>query len=183
VTQKLLNIHEQTQEQDCWCWAAVATSVSVYYTKSGDPRLWWQCNLVGSQMQPQQTCDQCCPAGVNPNDDHTGDLGGALSAVNHANNAGRGIVQWSDITGQIDLGQPVGAKITWDTGGDHYLLICGYDDSSYNLFILDPIKGYGEHGYAVLRTVPFKTFKSTNPSQYKDPNGARGHWADTFFTQ
>jgi hypothetical protein len=182
-----LMVQEETQEQDSWCWAAVASSVSVYYTQSGNPRQWWQCKLAASELHPQSTnLNQYCPAGQNANDGTQSlDLYKPLTDIKHLQGQPRLQVEWDDIKREIDNGRPIGIHIAWDGGGDHYILVTGYDviDGEYHIFTLDPHMGFGDHGYCLPQpSIPFVTFQGDGGYSSPHDPGA-GSWRGTYFTQ
>jgi hypothetical protein len=101
---------------DLWCWAAVSASVDDYFDPPSD---WTQCDVAGELLGTN-----CCPKVAFC--DQTAFLEDALEIVGHLRAFGPGILSFDDIRGEIQSGMPVAARIQWDGGGGHFVVISGY---------------------------------------------------------
>jgi Papain-like cysteine protease AvrRpt2 len=156
-----LELTVETQLQSQWCWAACSTSVSHFFDASSR---WTQCTVVNAELD--QT--GCCMDGSSGGCNQPWYLDRAFKLTgNHADRAA-GTVPLSAIRSQLDAGRPVGARIGWDGGGGHFVMISGcLDDATGILEVRDPIHGTSEISIAAFA------------SSYQ----GSGSWTHTYYTQ
>ncbi len=158
---KQLNFDMELQTQSNWCWAATAKSVSHYY--------WWfspwvQCTVANAELNRNDACNTPVPAAANV----PWYLDRALTRTNN-------FVSWSgpatfqQVRTEIDAGRPVGARIGWNGGGGHFMVIYGYSIVAGTTYfdIDDPI-----YGKSHLTVHDFST-------NYQ----GSGTWTHTYFTK
>ncbi|MFC0515987.1 papain-like cysteine protease family protein [Mucilaginibacter angelicae] len=132
MANRQLTFRIQCQEQDQWCWAAVANSVSHFYTV---PSAWTQCTVASTCLNRQDCCND--PAGCN----QPWYLDRALQTTQNF----RAPVQAGTLTPQaiqteIDAGRVIGVRIGWNPSGGHFVTIYGYNDTpgTFYVYVGDP---------------------------------------------
>jgi hypothetical protein len=158
---KSLNFTMQAQTQSNWCWAATATSVSHFY--------WWfspwvQCTVANAELGRNDACHSPVPAGANV----PWYLDKALTRTNNFVSI-TGAATFTQVRNEIDAGRPVGARIGWNGGGGHFMVIYGYSIIAGTTYfdIDDPI-----YGKSHLTVNDFAT-------NYQ----GSGSWTHTYFTK
>jgi len=158
---KSLGFDMQLQTQSNWCWAATATSVSHYY--------WWfspwvQCTVANAELGRNDACNNPVPAGANV----PWYLDKALTRTNNFVSI-TGAATFQQVRNEIDAGRPVGARIGWNGGGGHFMVIYGYSLIAGTTYfdIDDPI-----YGKSHLTVNDFST-------NYQ----GSGTWTHTYFTK
>jgi hypothetical protein len=141
----VLNFPMQQQQMSEWCWAAVASSTSVFFR---DPSVWRQCDLASDQL----SVPNCCTA-MSVACNRQWLLEAALSRIAHLN-AVRGVPgSLSAVSGEIDAGRPVGARIQWrGSGAGHFVVVEGYDLAQNLCFVRDSLFGPSAPTFETLRT-------------------------------
>jgi len=133
---KMLKFVMQTQEQQQWCWAAVAVSIGNFY----GGHQWNQCSLVNSVLGCNNCCTDPCPGCCNI----PWRLERALITVGHLSAVESGAKSYLITRAEIDSERPLCARIGWDGGGGHFVIIMGYlegNDGDEFLHIWDPKSG------------------------------------------
>ncbi|WP_371128880.1 papain-like cysteine protease family protein [Nitrosospira sp. Nsp1] len=133
----------QKQQRDKWCWAATTSSVSIYFDASSQ---WSQCAIA-------MTClgESCCITPAPCDIPYVLDV--PLSQTN--NLQGSAIAapdDRADLQAQIDNGAPVCCHIAWAGGGGHFVTVSGYDWSTDDVIVDDPLYGPDP------ARVPYNTF-------------------------
>jgi hypothetical protein len=159
---KQLSFDMQAQIQSFWCWAATATSVSHFYCLWST---WTQCRVVNAELGKSDCCNSTVPSPCN--------IGWSLAkALMRTKNLASEIeekVSFQRIRDEIDAGRPVGARIGWNRGGGHFMVIYGYSTVlGVEYFdIDDPI-------YRKIH-LPVSEFSSNYQGS--------GRWTHTYFTK
>jgi len=154
----------QPQEKDLWCWAAVAATVSDYFSPGGRTT---QCRVAGRTLR----LSNCCNPG---NDcDRTAFLQRALAEVGpapdgHLRATAEGPIGFDLIEDEINAKRPVGVRIGWFNGGGHFVLICGYSVSPLGT----PYVVVEDPWYAPMNPIPFVDFR--------DNYLGAGRWTGSF---
>ena len=160
----------EVQNESDWCWAAVAVSVHQFLNSTSPPVS--QAELATEVMQQQgmagidcsQTPDVCnLPEGLDV----------ALSIVR--NLASRGVLQntfltFDSIKQWVDQGFPVCARITWFSGGAHFIALDGYrifSSGAQQVHVQDPLYG--------------PSFQLYDDLVFDYPPG--GNWQDTYLVK
>jgi hypothetical protein len=158
---KQLAFNMQMQTESNWCWAAASTSVSHFY--------WWlstwtQCRVANAELGHNDCCNSPVPSACNV----PWYLDRALTRTNNFVSM-TGQASFQQVKNEIDAGRPVGARIGWNGGGGHFMMIYGYSRilSMEYFDIDDPI--YGKSHLAV----------SDFASNYR----GSGTWTHTYFTK
>lgn len=135
-TSKQLAFTMQSQLASNWCWAATSNSVSHYYWFLS---AWTQCTIVNAELNRTDACTSPIPSGANV----PWYLDRALSRTNNFVSITGGQASFALIRSEIDAGRPVGARIGWNGGGGHFMVIYGYSTwfGVEYLDIDDPIYG------------------------------------------
>jgi hypothetical protein len=155
-----LALSVQAQLQSQWCWAACSTGVSHFYDAGSS---WTQCTVVNAELA--QT--SCCRDGSTGQCNRPWYLDRALTRTSNFARRAAGTAPLSTIRSQIDAGRPVGARIGWDGGGGHFVVISGcLDDATGMLEVRDPMYGTSE--------LSFASFASSYQGS--------GSWTHTYYT-
>ena len=149
---KLLNVTIQLQEQSNWCWAAVGSGIGGFYDHTSYSQC-WIVTAVFKRLDKERGTHimdnvDCCDPNVNPSVQPCNGESGADQALNTPNQHfghNTGSLTFSDVIGQIDLGQPFAAEISWARGGSHFVAITGYgyfgDPAVECIYAQDPVYG------------------------------------------
>jgi hypothetical protein len=118
IQAKHLAFNMQAQTQSNWCWAATATSVSHYYWFFSP---WAQCLVANGELGHKDCCNSPVPSPCNV----PWFLDKALTRTkNYVSITGQ--VSFQQVRDEIDAGRPVGARMGWNGGGGHFMVIYGY---------------------------------------------------------
>lgn len=160
-TSTVLNFTMQQQTQSQWCWAATSTSVSKFYSWLSP---WTQCKVASEAMG-----ESCCVTPVPGACNQPWFLNLALEITENFVSYQGGTISWADIKSQLDAGLVVGARIGWNGGGGHFMVIHGVSRQAgiEFLHIDDPI--YGKS------TLTYQTFATNYQGS--------GTWTHTYFTK
>ena len=157
----VLSFNMELQTQSNWCWAATSKSVSHFYSVFSP---WTQCKIASEELG-NTCCDSPVPSACNV----PWYLDKALTRTNNFVNIQGGTVTWDKIKQELEKGLVVGARIGWNGGGGHFMVIHGVSKTlgTEYLHIDDPI--YGKS------TLTYNQF-ATN---YQNS----GTWTHTYFTK
>ena len=148
----------QPQQETNWCWAATTSSVSHLFDVASQ---WSQCSVAATTLT-----SSCC-ADANPCN-KPWSLDAPLRVTDNLQGTpSSGADTFANIQAQLDLGNPVCCHISWTKGGGHFMAIVGYDGSSGDVYLDDPLYG--------ASTVPFTSFTSL----YR----GSGRWDYTYYTE
>jgi hypothetical protein len=151
----------QHQQQTNWCWAAVATSVTLFYSSAGT---WTQCSLVNAELG-QTTC---CTDGSTSQCNQAWYLDLALTRVGNLDHVAGGSIALSGVEQEIDAGRLVGVRIGWSGCGGHFVALEGYQEGGAGfVYVEDPWYGPSYVGYDTFR------------SMYQ----GSGSWTHTYFSR
>ena len=158
---KRLFFNMQMQTQSNWCWAATSTSVSHFYWFWST---WTQCRVANGELGHSDCCHSPVPSACNV----PWYLDKALTRTNNFVSI-TGQVSFQQVRDEINAGRPVGARIGWNGGGGHFMVIYGYSRffGMEYFDIDDPI--YGKSHLSV----------SDFASNYQ----GSGTWTHTYFTK
>jgi len=152
----LMGVDLQMQQQFNWCWAAVGTSTTLFCDATNPLT---QCDLAGAFLK--QAPGFCC-TGTNaagPQCNQTAFLSQVLTATDTLASFAQATLPLQSIRAQINNAVPIAARIGWDGGGGHFVMVTGIgpDDPRGDNFTLveieDPSQSYyGSHfvPYATL---------------------------------
>lgn len=152
----LMGVDLQMQQQDNWCWAAVGTSATLFFTPNSSLT---QCSLANQVLN--QAPGFCCNVSnaAGPQCNQCADLSQALTTTGTLASFAEATLPLQSIRAQINNAVPIAARIGWDTGGGHFVMVTGVgpDDPQGDNFTLveveDPSQSYyGSHfvTYATL---------------------------------
>jgi Papain-like cysteine protease AvrRpt2 len=142
----ILNYQTQEQLLDDWCWAAVASSISIFYSPSSQ---WTQSALGGALLNPvcsRITSDNASTAQAVCR--QTLDLSNVLSSINNLAWVVNQPLSLEQIQGQISSGWPICCEMTWPSGQSHVITLYGFSDSL--IIIGDPEGGVFSADYEDL---------------------------------
>lgn len=161
-TSKQLAFNMQMQTQSNWCWAATSTSVSHFYWFWST---WSQCGVANGELGHSDCCNSLVPSACNV----PWYLDKALTRTRNFVSIIGQQASFQQVPDEIDAGRPVGARIGWNGGGGHFMVIYGYSRllGMEYFDIDDPI--YGKSHLAV----------SDFASNYQ----GSGSWTHTYFTK
>lgn len=134
----ILNYKTQIQLLDHWCWAAVASSISRFYSASSQ---WSQSALAGALIKP--ICSSITPENKDlppAGCDQINDLKQVLGYTKNFAWVIEGKLTLGQLQGQLYAGWPICCEINWpgfDTS--HYITIYGYSGST--IMVGDPDSG------------------------------------------
>jgi papain like cysteine protease AvrRpt2 len=162
-TYLVLPFNIQAQTQSNWCWAATATSVSHFYSFLSP---WTQCKVASAEL-----AKECCTTPVPGACNVPWYLDKALTRTNNFFNMQSGTAPWNTVKSELEKGLVVGARVGWNGGGGHFMVLHGVSASIFSttkfLHIDDPI-------YA----------KSTlTYDQFATNYQGSGTWTHTYFTK
>jgi hypothetical protein len=160
-TYLVLPFNMQAQTQSNWCWAATSTSVSKFYSIFSP---WTQCKVAAAELG-KSCCNSPVPTACNV----PWYLDKALTRTKNFVSIQGGTVTWETVRQQLQNGLVVGARIGWNGGGGHFMVIHGVSrvGATKYLHIDDPI-----YGKSVLTYNQFAT-------NYQ----GSGSWTHTYFTK
>lgn len=161
-TSKQLAFNMQMQTQSNWCWAATSASVSHFYWFWST---WSQCGVANGELGHSDCCNSPVPSACNV----PWYLDKALTRTHNFVSIIGQQASFQQVRDEIDAGRPVGARIGWNGGGGHFMVIYGYSRllGMEYFDIDDPI--YGKSHLAV----------SDFASNYQ----GSGSWTHTYFTK
>lgn len=155
----------QKQTEDKWCWAAVSASVDNYFSPAD---LMQQCTVARDVLNALDCC-------TNPDSYNTGaSLELALQKVGRFKQIFAGPAKFADVCAQLNANLPVGARIAWNQGGAHFVVITGFTVSPSGqqvLSIADPLFRNS--------TVYYNDFVSA----YQAKTNGGGKWTHTYYVQ
>ena len=151
------------QQQTEWCWAAVSKSVSTFFDSAAG---WTQCAIVNSEMGRSD----CCTKGGSPFCNCTWYLERALQRVSKFRNMLNSPSDRLTVRGEVDISNPMGARILWARGGGHFVALYGYDDSDPDHLLV--VVGDPWYGASI---VDFDTFTTNYLGM--------GSWTHSYFTR
>ena len=162
IQSKQLAFAMQAQTQTNWCWAATATSTSHFFWHFSS---WTQCKVAGAELGRTDCCNSTVPGPCNV----AWYLDRALTRTNNFVSYMGGQASYATVKAEIDAGRPVGARIGWNGGGGHFMMIYGYSKIGATEYfdIDDPI-----YGKSHLTVADFA-------SNYQ----GSGTWTHTYFTK
>jgi hypothetical protein len=117
-TSLALDFDMQSQTENNWCWAATATSVSHFYRATST---WTQCLVANAELALTDCCDSPAPGPC----DVPWYLDKALTRTDNFVRIVNGTVDYETIRAELQAGRVVGARIGWDGGGGHFVVIYG----------------------------------------------------------
>jgi hypothetical protein len=150
----------ESQQQSEWCWAAVAVSIDKYFNSNSTRT---QCKIAGLVLKNVQNC--CDEAATNCNQNAS--LITALQKINRWSRTLNRPLRFDEIRQELNAGRPVCARIQWKGGGDHFVVIAGYEvlqSGALHVFVEDPLNPSS--------TVEYDEFKT---AYYGD-----GEWVDSY---
>ena len=158
---QVLNFNMQAQTQTQWCWAATSTSVSHFYSALSP---WTQCKVATEAMD-----DKCCNPPLPAPCNQPWYLNKAFEITNNYVSYQGGSITWKQVTAELEKGLVVGARIGWNGGGGHFMVIHGVSKQlgTEYLHIDDPI--YGKS------TLTYQQFATNYQGS--------GTWTHTYFTK
>ena len=134
----------QRQEQSDWCWAAVAASISAYFNPTAALT---QCRIATDVLHLQ--ANACC---ASPADCNTPEmLQHALTVTgNLALPPFDAFPTFDSLKAHTDADNPVCARIQWEGGGGHFIVIdeCYVSSSGEQIVhVADPLHGPVHYRY------------------------------------
>jgi hypothetical protein len=159
---RTLPLTVQHQLQTNWCWAACASSASAFYDGTST---WGQCTVVNAELEQPGCCDDGASEGCNI----PWYLDRALRRTGNFTSKQDGAASWNTVRREIDAGRPVGARIGWNGGGGHFVMLSGYRSrgSVREVVVQDPWTGRSR--------LPIDVFANN----YKNS----GRWTHTYLTR
>jgi Papain-like cysteine protease AvrRpt2 len=130
----------QHQQESNWCWAAMAASVSSFYSGTDVQ----QCTIVNA-IFAARPCD-CC---TNPSACNAGnDAGAALQYTGNLQSVEVGPMAVSRVAAQMGLHRPVAVRIAWSGAGAHIVALTGVSVDRTMIAVQDPWFGSSLVSYA-----------------------------------
>jgi hypothetical protein len=156
----------ETQEKSEWCWAAVAVSIDKYFDSKSPLK---QCDIAKRVLGN----DKCCNGGDDCNKAMT--LIGALNSIKRLSSTLTSPLSFELVRRELDAGRPVCARIKWNGGGAHFVVITGYEilpSGARHVDVADPHSPDTTVDYDDLRNAYYgdgtwvDTYLVTNSSKY-----------------
>jgi hypothetical protein len=130
--------HQKLRE---WCWASTSVSVDAFFNEKSD---WTECKMAEKELNLS-----CCDAAQQCNIVHP--LDPPLTRVGRLRGA---IVPkpltFDEITKEIDAERPICVRVQWSSGGGHFAVIVGYEQTEagvQRVDIADPFYGDSRQTY------------------------------------
>lgn len=139
------------QERSYWCWAAIAESLADYY-----------------HLAPLSQGNIAAKCLSDDDERKYLTLDAALNAINCNYHWTPGKPSFSRIQHEINLGNPICARVQWYKGKAHFLVINGYLLHQQILIVSDSLHGTSEQQYESF------------PKGYM---GGGGVWTETYWTR
>lgn len=122
----VLDFENLQQERTMWCWAAVAANVARYY----DPQTkFTQCSVASGELMQDCSCN-----GATPDPDPCNVYGYLMSSLFRVGHFAKWVAlrpaAADEIKGEITQMRPLCARILWNGGGAHLVVISGYAESN-----------------------------------------------------
>jgi hypothetical protein len=150
---KILNVPEETQEQDQWCWAACSQALLSFFKKEIS-----QCRVADFARDRQDCCSK--PEECNDPNYMYGIAGSIEDILNHwcvSSAPLESALGFAECKKEINNDRPFLIRYEWWEGGGHFLVVRGYaTDSPGYLHIMDPWPGNG-HGIFTYNYVKKKS--------------------------
>ena len=158
----ILSFNIQQQTQSNWCWAATSASVSLFYCMFSP---WTQCKIAKEAMNDNGCCNDEVPTECN----QPWYLNLALDITQNLTSHQSGTITWDKIKEELNKGLVIGARIGWNGGGGHFMVIYGVTKRFNTQFVHidDPVYGKSSMSYDQFAT------------NYK----GSGTWTNTYFTK
>ena len=157
-----LPLRIQHQLQKYWCWAACSSSTSVFFDGSSS---WTQCRIANEELNQSA----CCDDGDSDPCNQPWYVDRALRRTGNLAGRSKGRATWEDVKGEIEAGRPVCARIGWQGGGGHFVLVTGYYEAE------------GERGLDVED--PWTGSASLELDEFSDRYQTTGNWTHTYLTR
>jgi hypothetical protein len=154
----------QLQLRKNWCWAAVASSICAYYKNDNWPQLKVAWRMLDDTFDANKPVPEKIITELSF--DQRAQLEQALQQVGCLASWSGARPPFRNLMRELDAGRPLAVAIYWGTGGQHYVLIDGYDRHNRTISIKDP-----QIGHTIFS---FDRF----PQDYRDG----GEWAETYWT-
>jgi hypothetical protein len=139
----VLRVVVDLQAMKNWCWAAVGAGIHNFY-RPATPLTQFQ---VASQVLDNPTC----AISPTPNScNKLKEIPDVLTALGVPYTRRTGPLTWSGLKIAIDSKIPVVARIAWDNGIGHFVVLSAYENAHSRVVVLDPKIG--------ARLVPFSGF-------------------------
>ena len=150
----------EPQEMASWCWAAIAKSTSVFYNPHSE---FTQCSIVND------ICGRTTHSGDWQDSDVPKRLSDTLRLTGNYVNHIQNIIEWQEIRSEIVSRRLVCARIRWQSGGGHFVVIYGVAEAEATqwLYIADPRYG--------TSFIPYEQF-------VHDYHSTGSSWSHTYFT-
>ena len=133
----VLDFEIQQQERTKWCWAAVAASVARYYDPLSE---FTQCSVASGELM-----QNCCCSDPKPDPDPCNVYGYLMSSLFRVGHFKKWVAQRpanaDEIIGEIGPQRPLCARIVWNGGGAHLVVIAGYAARNAPMAGESPISG------------------------------------------
>lgn len=159
----------QSQAQDNWCWAAVATSISLYYDSASG---WTQCKVANAVL-PRPSGVDCCTLSSNPDCDVDWYLDDALKATSNLFEVRAGAVPFPELTALLNGNRPLAVRIEWNGSGGHFVVFHEWQTTASDMeFVVVADPYHGE------RIVPYNDCVDRYPAT----GATTGTWSHSYWT-
>lgn len=148
----------QPQQKSEWCWAAVAVSIEKYF----NPRS----SLTQCEIARRVTGHQNCYA-QGPSCNQAETLIKALEEIRRLKRIMNGPASFNEIRQELDAGRPVCARISWQDGYAHFVILVGYE-----------ILRSGERHVDIAD--PWNPSSTVDFDQFQGAYFGDGEWVDTY---
>ncbi|MBD2502912.1 papain-like cysteine protease family protein [Anabaena azotica] len=139
-----LNFTIYPQKNTNWCWAACSYSVAKFY----DPATaWTQATIVNAELGRTD----CEVNGSSAACNKPWYLDKALTRVGYFYKFYSGVPSLASVEAELANNTPMGARIGWNGGGGHFVVISGATTSTGYVTIQDPWGG-------VTKNIKYDTF-------------------------
>ncbi len=145
-TSAALPLRVDPQTEINWCWAAVAASVSRYYSGRAMPQ---QCDVVNMTFNNQS----CCANGRTFVCDRAWHLEDALTLLGNLDSQPTTVIPFDEIRRRIDADRPVCCRVAdpLNPRVGHFIVIIGYQNGSRQWVVSDdPKNGTRRHEYSQI---------------------------------
>ncbi|MCA1748413.1 MAG: hypothetical protein LC634_02370 [Sphingomonadales bacterium] len=156
----VMALEMQRQQQEYWCWSALSTSTSHFFDAKSP---WTQCSLVNAEFGE----NDCCENGSSPRCSRPWNTASGLECTGNLASARDEPQPVETVEGQINIGRPMGASLSWGSGVGHAVALSGVGHVQTMVAVEDPFIG--------TSYMPYLTFRE----RYQ----GKGRWVRSYFTK
>lgn len=119
----------QQQQQSNWCWAACTSMVCQFYIPTMFPSQCSVATITINTGRSQTSIDCCDPTVASTTGNSTWGILPPLALTGHFASMVWASMNFGALLGELSAGRPVCVQIAWRSGGGHFIVINGAEQS------------------------------------------------------